>query len=171
MPKKKLCIDVRYQILEHVSLSTLRRRLKAFARLEQWRVPQLQGPCSPNPVTRDITMKRSPQDEQALGHFNVDLVHQGGASPSADYVHTIERIDVATGWSEKAAVLGPSQRVMEHTSLRIQARLPCELLEIHPDNGSEFLNHHLVRFWKDKVKGAQLSRSRPFHRNDKRFVE
>jgi hypothetical protein len=30
---------------------------------------------------------------------------------------------------------------------------------------------HLVRFWKEKVKGVILSRSRPFHKNDNRFVE
>jgi len=45
------------------------------------------------------------------------------------------------------------------------------VIEIHPDNGSEFFNHHLVRFWKDAIKGVQISRSRPFHKNDNRFVE
>ena len=53
----------------------------------------------------------------------------------------------------------------------ILARVPFPVLEIHPDNGSEFLNHHLVRFWKETVKGVTLSRSRPFHKNDNRFVE
>ena len=51
----------------------------------------------------------------------------------------------------------------------IEGRFP--VLEIHPDNGSEFLNAHLVRFWKEMVKGVTLSRSRPFHKNDNRFVE
>jgi hypothetical protein len=45
------------------------------------------------------------------------------------------------------------------------------VLEIHPDNGSEFLNAHLVRFWKETVKDVTLSRSRPFQKNDNRFVE
>ena len=38
-------------------------------------------------------------------------------------------------------------------------------------NGSEFFNHHLLRFWKDTVQGVELSRSRPYHKNDNRFVE
>ena len=38
-------------------------------------------------------------------------------------------------------------------------------------NGSEFFNHHLLRFFKDTVKGIKLSRSRPYHKNDNRFVE
>ena len=80
-------------------------------------------------------------------------------------------IDVATGWSERAAVLGRSQRVMEDAFRRMLARLPFPVLEIHPDNGSEFFNWHLVRFWKDAVKGVYLTRSRSFHKNDNRFVE
>ncbi len=80
-------------------------------------------------------------------------------------------VDVATGWTEQVATLGRSYRVMEDGFRRILARLPFQVLEIHPDNGSEFLNAHLVRFWKEMVKGVTLSRSRPFHKNDNRFVE
>jgi hypothetical protein len=42
---------------------------------------------------------------------------------------------------------------------------------IHPDNGSEFLNHHMLRFWQDLVQGVTLSRSRPYHKNDNPRVE
>ena len=60
---------------------------------------------------------------------------------------------------------------MEGGFRRILERIPFAILELHPDNGSEFFNQHLVRFWKDKVTGVQLSRSRPYHKNDNRFVE
>ena len=39
------------------------------------------------------------------------------------------------------------------------------------DNGSEFLNDHLVRFFGETITGLQLSRSRPYQKNDNRFVE
>lgn len=29
----------------------------------------------------------------------------------------------------------------------------------------------MLRFWQDRVKGVNLSRSRPYHKNDNRFVE
>jgi len=80
-------------------------------------------------------------------------------------------IDVATGWSELRAVLGRSYLVMEDAFRYILARLSFLILELHPDNGSEFFNHHMLRFWKDIVKGVRLSRSRPYHKNDNRFVE
>jgi hypothetical protein len=157
--------------LERITVSTVRRRMKAFARLEQWQLPRRKGPRPPNPVTRDVPMRRIPWDEQQPGHFESDLVHHCGPVSSGDYVHTLEMIDVATAWWEPAALLGRSQRAMEDAFRRILARLPFPVLEIHPDNGSEFFNHHLVRFWKDAVPGIGLSRSRPFHKNDNRFVE
>jgi hypothetical protein len=43
--------------------------------------------------------------------------------------------------------------------------------ELHPDNGSEFFNNHLVRFWGEAITGLHLSRSRPYQKNDNRFVE
>jgi IS30 family transposase len=157
--------------LECISISTVRRRLHKFARLQHWQLPRRQGPRQFNPLTRDIPMKRIPWDEQVPGHFEIDLVHHCGRSSSGQYVHTVQMIDVATGWSERAAVLGRSQLVMEDACLRFVARLPFKVLELHPDNGSEFFNHHLLRLWKDIVKGVKISRSRPFHKNDNRFVE
>ena len=43
--------------------------------------------------------------------------------------------------------------------------------ELHSDNGSEFLNNHLVRIWGEELTGLRLSRSRPYQKNDNRFVE
>jgi hypothetical protein len=80
-------------------------------------------------------------------------------------------VDVATGWSERVAVLGRSFLVMQDGFRRILGRLPFPLVEVHPDNGSEFFNHHMVRFWRDAVRGVEISRSRPFQKNDNRNVE
>ncbi len=116
-------------------------------------------------------MGRIPWDQATPGHFETDLVHHSGPTTDGDYVHTLQMIDVATGWSERVAVFGRSQRAMEAGFRRILARLRFPILEIHPDNGAEFFNHHLVRFFRETVTGVQLSRSRPYHKNDNRFVE
>lgn len=60
---------------------------------------------------------------------------------------------------------------METGFRRVLARVPFAVRELHPDNGSEFFNTHLVRFWKDKVVGVQLSCNRPYQKNDNRMVE
>ncbi len=155
--------------LEHISVSTVQRRL-ARVRQDEPRLPR-QGPKQANTLTRDIPMVRIPWDEQQAGRFEVDLVHHSGPGTSGEFVCTMQMIDVATGWSERVAVLGRSYLVMEDAFRRTLCRLPFPVLEIHPDNGSEFFNHHLLRFWKEKVRGVSLSRSRPYHKNDNRFVE
>ncbi len=60
---------------------------------------------------------------------------------------------------------------MEQGFRRVLARLPFPVKELHSDNGSEFLNNHLVRFFGETITGLQLSRSRPYQKNDNRFVE
>ena len=155
--------------LGQISISTVQRRLKRIHQDEP-RLPRPR-PKRRNRAARDIPMRRIPWNEPKPGHFEVDLVHHCGPSSSGEYVHTLQMIDVATAWSERVAVLGRSYLVMKDAFDRILARLPFPVLEIHPDNGSEFLNHHLLRYFGQKLKGAKLSRSRPWHKNDNRFVE
>jgi hypothetical protein len=152
-----------------ISVATVQRRLSRFA-IDTPRLPR-KGPAEANAVARAIPMRRIPWDEATPGHFETDLVHHSGASTAGEYVHTLQMVDVATGWSERVAVLGRSQRHMEVGFRRIEARLPFAILEVHPDNGSEFLNHHLVRYWTAQTRGIVLSRSRPYEKNDNRIVE
>jgi len=165
-------VEVAEEVLEklgQVSISTVGRILKRI-RQDQPRLPR-KGPRRANQVTRNVPMKRIPWDEGTPGHFEVDLVHHCGSTASGEYACTLQLIDVATGWSERVAVLGRSYLVMEDAFRRILARLPFPVLEIHPDNGSEFFNHHMARFWGEIVQGVQLSRSRPYQKNDNRNVE
>jgi hypothetical protein len=155
--------------LERVSISTVHRLLAEQPR-DQPRLPRA-GPRQANRVASQIPAERIAWDEAEAGHFEVDLVHHCGVSASGHYVHTLQMIDVATGWSERVALLGRSYRVVQDAFERSLARLPFEVLEVHPDNGSEFLNDHLLRFWKDIAKIEHLSRSRAWHKNDNRFVE
>jgi hypothetical protein len=155
--------------LDRISVSTVERILNRI-RQDEPRLPR-RGPKHRNRLLRDVPMKRIPWNEQEPGHFEVDLVHHCGRTASGDYVHTIQMIDVTTAWSERTAVLGRSFLVMEDGFNRILLRLPFPVREIHPDNGSEFFNNHKLRFWKGLKPKPNLSRSRPYHKNDNRFVE
>jgi len=152
-----------------ISVASVQRRLSRFKQ-DTPRLPR-RGPEQANRVARNIPMRKIAWDQSEPGHFEVDLVHHGGAEPSGDYLYTLQLIDVATGWSERVAVLGRSQRAMEAGFRHILARVPFPIRELHPDNGSEFLNNHLVRFWGQEITGLTLTRSRPYHKNDNRFVE
>jgi len=164
----RLTPELREQ-LKRVSVSTLRRLLKSQPRALP-RLPR-QGPERANQIAREIPIGRIAWNEAEPGHFEVDLVHHAGMSASGQYVHSLQMVDVATGWSERVAVLGRSYLVMEDGFRRILARLPFRLRELHPDNGSEFLNNHLWRFFREEVRDLRFSRSRPWQKNDNRFVE
>jgi len=167
----ELCLtaEVRQQ-LASISVSSLRRRLPATERATQ-RIAHRKGPPRQTFAQKQsIPIRRIAWEEHRPGHFEVDLVHHCGLRADGQYVHSLQLLDVATGWSECVAILGRSYLVMQDGFERISRRVPFEILELHPDNGSEFLNAHLVRYWQDKVQ-AELSRSRPYHKNDNRFVE
>jgi hypothetical protein len=155
--------------LGRISISTV-RRIQSRIRQDQPRLPRKRSGRSRR-LTQDIPMRKIPWDVRIPGLLETDLVHHCGPTASGEYMCTLQMIDVATGWSERFAVLGRSYLVMSHAFLVILHRLPFRVLEIHPDNGSEFLNHHMLRFWGDIVQGVSLSRSRPFHKNDNRNVE
>jgi transposase InsO family protein len=155
--------------LGQISIATVQRRLSRFSQ-DTPRLPR-KGPEQANRIAKSIPMRTIPWDQADPGHFEVDLVHHGGPEPSGDFVYTLQLVDVATGWSERVAILGRSQLRMEQGFRRVLARLPFPVKELHSDNGSEFLNNHLVRFFGEAITGLQLSRSRPYQKNDNRFVE
>ena len=127
--------------LASISRATVARILGKY-RSRKRRLPQ-KGAERANQVTKGVPMGRLAWDIKEPGHFEVDLVHHGGESSAGLYGHTIQLIDVATGWSERVAVLGRGQSAMEAGFRRILARLPFPIVELHPDNGSEFFNQHL----------------------------
>jgi hypothetical protein len=155
--------------LAQVSISTVERRLKRWPSdlARRKRIPSR----SASSALHGIPMGRIRWDTKEPGHFEADTVHHCGPSASGEYVHTVQIVDVATGWSNRQATLGRSYTVMEHAFDTLLKRLPVAVREIHPDNGSEFFNHHMLRYWKEQVKGVHLSRSRPYHKNDNPLVE
>jgi len=160
--------EVEEQLAE-ISEATVTRILRKYRSRKQ-RLPQ-KGPERANHVRKPVPMKRIPWDISVPGHFEVDLVQHSGESSEGIYAFTLQMVDVATGWSERIALLGKGQQAMEGGFRGILKRLPFAVKELHPDNGSEFFNHHLVRFWGETITGLKLSRSRPYQKNDNRFVE
>ena len=157
--------------LGQVSISTLKRSLKRIGRSEPKLATQRPKRPQNSTVRKPYPMTKIAWDIAEAGHFEVDLVHHGGDSAAGEYVHTLQMVDVATGWSEVVAIYGRSYRVMADGFGYLLTRLPFAVQEIHPDNGAEFFNHHLLRYWKEKVPDLQVSRSRPYQKNDNRFVE
>jgi hypothetical protein len=156
--------------LQEISISSVYRLLKDLRKGEP-RLPQRRGRPQGDGVSAEIPMTRLAWDLSEPGHFELDLVHHCGPSARDDYLCTMQWIDVATGWSERVAVYGRSAREMKVAFAKVVSRCPFPISEIHPDNGSEFMNRPLLDFFGKKVTGVKLTRSRPYHKNDNRFVE
>jgi hypothetical protein len=161
--------DALLEQLDTISISTVERRLRT-TRPHQPRRPR-KPPRARNAALQGVPMERIPSNIQEPGHLEVDLVHHCGPSASGEYVHTLQLVDVATGWGERRAMLGRSYLVTQDAFRYVLKRLPFPVRKAHPDNGPEFFNHHMRRFWAEEYPGVQLSRSRPYHKNDNPFIE
>lgn len=74
--------DVLLEQLGQISVATVRRRLATLAQ-DTPRLRRKGRPLGPS-LTRDIPMLRIPWSEAEPGHFEVDLVHHCGPTPSGD---------------------------------------------------------------------------------------
>jgi hypothetical protein len=103
------------------------------------------------------------------GFVEIDLVAHDGGLGSGEYFYTLDVTDVCTGWTETMAVRNKSQVAVFEALVEIRQRLPFDLLGIDSDNGSEFINDHLLRYCqREKIT---FTRARSYRKNDNCFVE
>ena len=103
------------------------------------------------------------------GFTEVDLVSHSGNSGAGEFAHTLNVTDIHTTWTESRAVLGRGQATIEGALQEVEKALPFRLLGVDSDNGSEFINWHL-QAWCQR-KGIQLTRGRPYKKDDNAHVE
>ncbi len=87
------------------------------------------------------------------------------------FAYTIDCVDIATGWSEQRAVWGKGESGVLQQIHHIEQALPFSLLGFDCDNGSEFLNYHLLRHFTQRKRPIQFTRSRPYHKDDNAHIE
>ena len=84
-------------------------------------------------------------DENTPGFVEIDLVGHEGGDNNGDFACSLTVTDIATGWTEVRTVRNKAARHVFCALVEIQAALPFPLLGIDSDNGSEFINDHLLR--------------------------
>lgn len=110
-------------------------------------------------------------DEARPGFLEADTVAHCGMSLAGTFVYTLDTTDLATGWTEQRAVWGKGETDVLAQIQTIEAALPFPLRGFDCDNGSEFLNWHLVRHFQDRRRPIQFTRSRAYHKNDNAHIE
>ncbi len=103
------------------------------------------------------------------GHVQIDLVGHDGGTPSGQCCFTLTVTDVCLGWTERRAVINRAAVWVKAALQEIREAIPFPLIELHPDNGSEFINHNLFQYCKDTH--LAMTRSRAGRKNDNCYVE
>jgi hypothetical protein len=123
-------------------------------------------------LKRHIPVKVNQWDESKPGFLEADTVAHCGSSTDGMFVNTIDCVDIATGWTEQRAVWGKNHQDVITQIKDIERCLPFPILGFDVDNGSEFLNHHLLRYLtENRVRPVQFTRSRAYHKDDNAHVE
>jgi hypothetical protein len=111
----------------------------------------------------------TPWAEQRPGFGEIDLVAHCGTSTAGQYLFTLTLTDIATGWTVCQGVANKGQLAVCAALEALRDRLPFPLLGIDSDNGSEFLNAHLLRWCREHQ--VTFTRCRPYWKNDQAHVE
>jgi hypothetical protein len=108
-------------------------------------------------------------DQTQPGFVEIDLVGHDGGLAQGDFCQTLDVTDVASGWTETQAVINKAQVWVFEALQQIRTRLPFTLKGIDSDNGSEFINGHLLRYTRQER--ITFTRGRAWKKNDGCFVE
>ena len=152
-----------------ISPSTIDRLLKP-SRIKYGR----HGRATTKPGTllkRHIPIKTNQWDESRPGFLEADTVAHCGGSVMGMFAYTIDFVDIATGWTEQRAVWGKGEIGVLEQIKDVEKKLPFPLLGFDSDNGSEFLNYHLLKHFKDRTCPVQFTRSRAYHKDDNAHIE
>ena len=166
----QLSEDVKTKLLA-VSPATIDRLLKP-SKIRHKR----KGLCGTKPgslLKNQIPIRTGNWDITKPGFCEADTVAHCGNSLSGEFVWSLTLTDIFSAWTENRAIWGKGSGDVVDKIKDIEEKLPFELLGFDCDNGSEFLNYHLIRYFSDrpKTRMVQFTRSRPYHKDDNAHVE
>jgi hypothetical protein len=122
-------------------------------------------------LKKRIPVKLKQWDETRPGYLEADTVAHCGDTVAGMFVYTVNCVDIATGWTVQRATWGKGERGTVNAIEDIENTLPFRILGFDCDNGSEFLNWHLLRYFSNRKKSVYFTRSRAYHKNDNAHIE
>jgi len=108
-------------------------------------------------------------DDARPGFVEIDLVGHDGGNAAGEYAFTLTVTDIATGWTENRSVRNKARKWVLAALDDIAKTMPFPILGVDSDNGSEFINHHLLTWCEQRQ--ITFTRSRPGNKNDGCHVE
>ena len=159
---------VREKLLK-VSASTIDRLLKPEK--DRYRLGKGRSGTKPGSLLKKAMPIRTfaDWDEAKPGFVEADLVGHDGGNSSGDFIQSLNFVDIATCWDIPVACKNKAQVHVFGAIMAASARFPFRIAGIDSDNGSEFINAHMLRYCiENKIT---FTRSRAYKKNDSCYVE
>lgn len=154
------------QRLLEVSYKTIERELGIY-RVKERKKPD--GMALRAAILAQVELVAPLRKVDSPGYICVDTVAHGGDTTAGDFAWTLTWTDIHTGFTINRALWNKGYAAMQEAFDYCVAHTPFPIREINSDNGTEFLNFHMLRYWADK--GVKLTHSRPYHKNDNAHAE
>lgn len=122
-------------------------------------------------IRAQVPLRTGPWEVSGPGWFEIDSVAHCGGSMSGSFWWTVVMTDIATGWTEQQPAWNKGAAATRRAIATMEGQLPFAVRGADSDNGSEFLNHHLLAHWSGRDPAVEVTRSRPYHKNDNAHVE
>jgi transposase InsO family protein len=120
------------------------------------------------PTVSSLGTRRQPQPNGQPGYLRVDTVHQGDFDGMKGVYH-INAVDEVTQFEIVCSVEKISERYLIPVLEDLLEQFPFIILAFHADNGSEYINRHVVTLLNKLL--IELTKSRARHSNDNALVE
>lgn len=161
---------IRLRVLQ-ISSATLDRLLKPIKANYKGR-----GICGTKPgsiLKNQIPIKTNQWEETKPGFMEADTVAHCGTSLEGSFIWSLTMTDILTTWTENRAIWNKGSYGVRVAIDDVETSLPFEIKGFDCDNGSEFLNYHIIRKFAERPeeKAVQFTRSRPYKKNDNAHVE
>jgi hypothetical protein len=122
------------------------------------------------PLRKSIAVRTfSDWNDPPPGFFEMDMVAHCGKSVAGSHAHSLVLTDIASGWTEGAAMVVREQTLITVTVEEVRLKLPFPMLGLDVDNDSAFINETVVDYCKDRK--LELTRSRAYKKNDQAWIE
>jgi hypothetical protein len=119
----------------------------------------------------EIPIRTGSRDLTQPGFLEADSVAHCGGSLAGDFIWSVTFTDILSGWTEGGAMWNKGAAGVLAATRAVEERLPFPLPGFDPDNGGEFLNHHLWTSMRARTTPVAFTRSRPYHADDNAHVE
>jgi len=132
------------------------------------------GRCGTKPgglLKNHIPIRTDNWDITGPGYLEADTVAHCGDSLEGDFIWSVTYTDIHSGWTCNRAVWNKGAAGIVEATRQVETALPFAILGFDCDNGSEFLNWHLVRYLQERPRAIDFTRSRPYHKDDNGHVE